>query len=514
MDIREYIILGAGPGGLQMGRELDAAGRDYLILEAETGPGWFFKTFPRHRKLLSINKVYTGFDDEEINLRWDWNSLLSPDPDLRFKQFSQTYLPDADDLVSYLENFVARLQLKVRYGTRIVHITKSQDGFILTGTEGERFQCLRLVVATGVGALNIPPVPGIELVETYKDVSVNPEDFTNQSVLIIGKGNSAFETADALIDTTTYIHVISPAPVSLAWESRFVGHLRAANNHFIDTYQLKCQNAVLDGIITKIEKTGKKYSVWVSYTHASGEKQVLEYDRIILAAGFRFQAAVFDQPCCPRLTINDRFPEQTAQWESANIADLYFAGTLMQARDYKRSTSSFIHGFRYTVRALGRIFGCRYHGESWPHETLSLNPESLTEFVLNRLSRTSALWQLSGFLCDLMVLRTDNAMVFEEVPVDLLRHGYFGSSILRISMTLEFGQPKGNVFSIVRDPRPKMADKSTFLHPVIRVFNGKNCLETLHLLEDLHADWTKEVHRKPLRSFFERHVIPGMMSSK
>ena len=67
----DYLIMGAGPAGLQLGYYLERAGRDYLILEAGDTPATFFRKFPRHRKLLSSNKVHTGHKDPEINLRWD-----------------------------------------------------------------------------------------------------------------------------------------------------------------------------------------------------------------------------------------------------------------------------------------------------------------------------------------------------------------------------------------------------------------------------------------------------------
>src|SRR6266480_3395521 len=87
----DYLIIGAGPGGLQLGYFLQKAQRSYLILEANSGPGSFFKSFPRHRMLISTNKVYTGFDDPELNLRFDWNSLLSDSEELLFKNFSKRY---------------------------------------------------------------------------------------------------------------------------------------------------------------------------------------------------------------------------------------------------------------------------------------------------------------------------------------------------------------------------------------------------------------------------------------
>lgn len=41
----DYLVIGAGPAGLQLGYFLDRAGRDYVILEAGSAPGRFFKTF-------------------------------------------------------------------------------------------------------------------------------------------------------------------------------------------------------------------------------------------------------------------------------------------------------------------------------------------------------------------------------------------------------------------------------------------------------------------------------------
>ncbi|MDG4830604.1 hypothetical protein O7627_15025 [Solwaraspora sp. WMMD1047] len=70
------------------------------------------------------------------------------------------------------------------------------------------------------------------------------------------KGNSAFETADALIETAAVIHVAGPHAIKLAWQSHYVGHLRAVNNNFLDTYQLKSRNAVLDGTVERIARRG------------------------------------------------------------------------------------------------------------------------------------------------------------------------------------------------------------------------------------------------------------------
>ncbi|MFD0852851.1 NAD(P)-binding domain-containing protein, partial [Actinomadura adrarensis] len=150
-DSLDYLVIGAGPAGLQLGHFLSRAGRAHLILEAGPGPGMFFRTFPRHRKLISINKKYTGWDDPELNLRMDWNSLLSDDPELLFTRYSDRYFPDAEDMVRYLSDFAAECKLPVVYNARVVHINRTGGGrgpFQVTDEHGRTYEARRLIVAT------------------------------------------------------------------------------------------------------------------------------------------------------------------------------------------------------------------------------------------------------------------------------------------------------------------------------------------------------------------------------
>src|SRR5712664_2772007 len=96
--VYDYLVIGAGPAGLQLGQLLRSTSRDFLVLEAAGAPGAFFATFPRHRTRISINKPHTGSTEPELILRMDWNSLLSPDSDLLFTRYSPRYFPAADDL--------------------------------------------------------------------------------------------------------------------------------------------------------------------------------------------------------------------------------------------------------------------------------------------------------------------------------------------------------------------------------------------------------------------------------
>mgnify|MGYP000588520927 CR=1 FL=1 len=118
--------------------------------------------------------------------------------------------------------------------------------------EGGEVKAHTVIVATGVTRPWQADIDGIELAENYFDFDATPSRFRDKRVAILGKGNSAFETAESLIEEAQSIHVISPNPIKLAWNSHFVGHLRAVNTNFLDTYQLKSQNAVVDGSVTRI----------------------------------------------------------------------------------------------------------------------------------------------------------------------------------------------------------------------------------------------------------------------
>lgn len=512
----DYLILGAGPAGLQMGHHLSRAGHNYLILEAGSSPGEFFRTFPRHRTLISSNKVFTGSEDPEVNLRFDWNSILSDDEEggLRFKDYSRRYFPPADDLVRYLSDYADYHGLNVRLNTRVIRVEKPHASlFRLTSADGGVFTSKRLIVATGVSKPYVPSIPGIELAENYVDVSVDPDDFTNQRVLILGKGNSAFETADNLIPTTALLHVASPHPLQLAWKTHYVGHLRAVNNNFLDTYQLKTQNAVLDCTVERIERRDGQFAVSVRYSHAHGEAEELTYDRVIVCTGFRFDASIFAPSCRPILSINNRFPAQTCEWESVNVPGLYFAGTITQANDFKKTTSGFIHGFRYNVRALYRMLEAKYHGNDWPAREIEATPEGLLEATVERINRSSALWQQFGFLHDVIVVDEDwnRAVYYEEMPLSYVHESEIGEQSHYYTVTLEFGKVEGDPFSIVRTAEPSKAEESVFLHPVIRRWCGRQLVSELHLLEDLFGEWRKpEAHIAPLRYFYMEQVLESV----
>jgi thioredoxin reductase len=505
--VHDYVVVGAGPGGCQLAYFLHRDRRDYVVLEGQQ-VGHFFTRFPRHRSLISNNKVHTGVRDRDKNLRWDWNSLLSDEFQPLFTDYTADYFPCADVLVAYLRDFASLHQLKIVLGAQVGSVSRDAASGVFTvrTRDGRCWRGRRLVMATGHHRPFTPAVPGIELAEQYADISTDPADYTNQRVIIVGKGNSGLETAENLFAHTASLHLISPNPVRLAWTTHHVSDLRAVYTNALDSYQLKMQNTVLDGQIDRIERTADgRLLLRFRYSHAHGQRWDLAADRIILCCGFRSDLSLFDTSCQPLTSPDGRFPALTSAWESANVPGLHFVGTIMQCRDYKRSFSGFIHGFRYNIRFLAALFAERHHGEPIPCEPIPRTPRALAARLIERAVNASSIFQLPAFLADTYLLDgAGELLLSRDLPVEYVLELSPWRDRALLVMTLEYGHlpPGADPFNVLRDP----ADGTTsqFIHPVIRLYRGGELIDSYHVPEDLENEWDKEVYIAPLREALGR----------
>ncbi len=492
----DVCIVGAGPAGLQAGSLLKEKGLKVKILERGEGVAAFFRFFPRQRNLISINKVHTGLSDAEQRLRFDWNSLMKDGGPL-CTDWSRKYFPKADEYVRYLEEFAIALKDDIRLNADVTNIARDGSGFAVSLADGARITASQVLVATGVSKPWLPEtIDGLEHVELYHDYNADPERFTNKRVLILGKGNAALETAESLIETTQAIHVMSPNPVKLAWNSHFVGHLRAVNSNFLDTYQLKSQNAMLDASPMKFERKDGQIICTAQMTAAEGHEIVLAYDHVIACTGFRWDAEILDEDIRPDLQHFGKFPVMTQNWESPDVPGLWFAGTIMQSLDFKKTMSGFVHGFRHNIAALTEFMAVRARGGELPTDRVDLEPRALEFEIRERISLSAAMFLQPGFLCD--VIRLDGAEAGErlrDVPI-----GWAKEAVLtegrHLTITLEFGNFGANPLHVKRQHNFD-GEPDPFIHPVLRLWEDGVAVETRHFSDHLDADWRDLERRDP-----------------
>ncbi|XP_072167909.1 FAD-dependent oxidoreductase domain-containing protein 2-like [Diadema setosum] len=579
-----YCIVGAGPAGLQMGYFLERAGRDYVIFEKANMSGAFFTKYPRHRKLISINKRYTGKTNKEFNMRHDWNSLLSDDESLLMRHYSKEFFPDADSYVRYLNDYTTRLGLNVQYDTEIFNIERhelasiSGQYFTMHDQHGTLYQCRVMIICTGMHKPNIPNFAGLEYTDGYEDMSLDLDDYEGKNVLILGRGNSAFETADHILGSTNLIHLVARSRVKMAWETHYVGDLRAVNNGLLDTYQLKSLDGLLEADMSEL-RLYKRQDGRLQLIPGDAEEEEEEdgdeggrrlqipldnplevdnfalrdpYDKVIRCLGFTFDFSIFKNTSKPeqgQTKKTKKFPHVKANYEAAGIPGMFFAGTNSHSIDFKKSAGGFIHGFRYTTRALHYLLEWRYHREAWP--ALRLPITELLDHFVRRLNEASGLYQMFYVLGDIVLLHKDT-MEFEyleEFPILMLpwlqqASGHNHTELL--VMVMEYGKNySGAGKDIFRQDRavgdPEEAHLSNFLHPVIYYYKqlptvedmqNRRKTETLprpdalhHFVEDFLTDWTAPtshilVFRRflehaldtDLRYFFDQHCFDLAMT--
>eukprot|EP00439_Symbiodinium_sp_Y106_P020205 s6574_g2.t1 len=255
---KKYCIIGAGPAGVQLGHFLFHANRDYVILETQARAGSFFEKYPRHRQLISLNKrkVREG-RSAEFAFRHDWNSLIDVrEPNDRtppVTERSKELFPHASVLVEYLQEFAKEQRARIEYNSSVQQVRRGQGGAFevkAATPEGSRqWRCAEVIVATGLAKPRLGKlrVDGAAHVLGYEDLPSSGESFEGQAVIILGQGNAALETAQELQRYTSEVHIFSRARalpdggkgVRFAYQTHYVGDIRAGRTTILDTYLLK-----------------------------------------------------------------------------------------------------------------------------------------------------------------------------------------------------------------------------------------------------------------------------------
>jgi cation diffusion facilitator CzcD-associated flavoprotein CzcO len=178
-DSPDAVVIGAGPAGLAVARELDHQhGIKALVLDRAAAPAISWRT---------------RYD----NFRLNTTGFLSHIPGQRIPLNAGRW-PTKEDMVRYFDHYVQRQNIALRLGCEVHRVDRAGGVWQLDTSLGE-IRTPAIVLATGnYSAPTIPPWPGLS---RFNGEIVHSGDFTNawpyrgRDVLVVGAGNSAADIA-------------------------------------------------------------------------------------------------------------------------------------------------------------------------------------------------------------------------------------------------------------------------------------------------------------------------------
>lgn len=402
------IVVGSGPGGLQTSHCLRRLGVDHAVLSADEAPGGMFQRFPLFQRLISWTKPYAPAEPGTRQYEWyDWNSLLAHDPLHRalVREFmdGSYYFPSRAEMQRGLQAFAERAGIQIRYGCRWESTEAHGDGFSL-GTSDGKYTCDVVVFAVGTTTPWKPPIKGLDTVRHYAETRPLIE-YRDKTVLVIGKRNSGFELADAMLPVARQILLVSPSPAKMSVVEHSAVGARARYLQPYEDHVFGGGNVLLDVIVDRVEAARTGYSVHVTGT-ANQRSMVLEVDDVIAATGFttplqdlpKLGVAVFAQ---------GRLPAMTPFFESVSVPGIYFAGCVTQAATGMNkygmpSNSAAVQGFRYNARVLAEHVARRHFGVA--ARARPVPPRDLVSYLLSEATSAPELWNQRSYLARVVAL--------------------------------------------------------------------------------------------------------------
>lgn len=191
----DVLVIGAGQAGLAAGYYLRRSGLDWQIFDAEAGPGGAW----RH-----------GWASLHLFSPAQWSSLpgwpMPPTPD---------GTPSRDDVLAYFAAYEARYQLPIQ---RPVQVTAVRREGAYLRVESSRGVDHASAVISATGTWNRPFIPTYPGQEQFRGVQLHsahyrtPEPFRDQTVLIVGGGNSGAQILAEVSTVAETIWVTLTAP--------------------------------------------------------------------------------------------------------------------------------------------------------------------------------------------------------------------------------------------------------------------------------------------------------------
>jgi thioredoxin reductase/ferredoxin len=199
----DVVIVGAGPAGIATAVGCRAAGLTYALIEQDT-VGGTVAHYPRQKLVMT----------QTIDLPY-------------YGKFGQTLIRK-ENLIESFQGVIDKAGLKIHEKTKLTALGGEKDSFVVTTDRGV-MTSKRVVLAIGRrGTPRKLGVPGEDL-EKVAYRLIDPRQYAQKRVLVVGGGDSALEAAIQLADETD-------AEVGISYRRPEFGRCRPLNKQKIDAH--------------------------------------------------------------------------------------------------------------------------------------------------------------------------------------------------------------------------------------------------------------------------------------
>lgn len=245
-DLLDVVIIGAGPAGFSATLASKEHKLKYLTLEQDSLGGTVFN-FPRGKVVMTTpaNLPMVG--------------------KIKVRETSK------EALLNIWKDIEQRTQVKINYQEKVDRIDKAPHGFTVVTPKGEyKTQCILLAIGRR-GTPRKLNVPGEEQPKVVYRL-IDPEQYSDQKVLIVGGGDSALEAALSIAEQKN-------TDVTLSYRSGSFSRAKEKNRQRIEQAgQNKSIRVLLNSNVSRIDQR--------SVTIATDQGELtLDNDAVIINAG-------------------------------------------------------------------------------------------------------------------------------------------------------------------------------------------------------------------------------------
>ncbi len=243
----DVVIVGAGPAGLSASLGAMEKQLRFVTLEQEDSLGGTVYHYPRNKIVMTQPVVLPIIGKAKLG------------------EISK------ESLLAFWQGIVERVSMPISFNERVEKIIASDQGFVVK-TQRSEYATRNVLLAIGRrGTPRKLDVPGEELPKVVYRL-IDPEQYANARILVVGGGDSAIEAAVSIANE-------SNSTVTLSYRGEAFGRLKQQNRiNLANAQENNKVQVLLNSVVTLI--TPKTVSI-----EQNGVSIELENDGVIICAG-------------------------------------------------------------------------------------------------------------------------------------------------------------------------------------------------------------------------------------